>query len=245
MAASVKRFDFTSLQDFREPPKPLEIVSANEEKHQEEPAPPPPPTFSEAELETAKRQAFEEGRQAGLKEGKELADTEETRRQQAIQQALNQIASQSETIPNRHHALMRLQCSELSELVLIAARQVAGEVIDHYPQVGVQTMLQQCLNILLRQPKVTLRVNPAIVEAVKTEAASMLARRGSECDLHVVGEASLAAGEGRLEWMDGMAERKLDELWQQVSELLSRIDYTQLAEQAHQVPTGESTSQGE
>lgn len=245
MAASVKRFDFTALQDFREPPRPLEIVSNKEHEPEEDTAPPPPPTFSEAELSAAKQQAFEEGRQAGLKEGKELADTEEARRHQAIQQAMTAIASQAESIPTRHHELMRLQCAELAQLVLMAARQVAGDAIANYPQAGVETMLHQCLNILLHQPKATLRVHPSLVEPIETGVTDMLTRRGSECDLRITGDDALAVGEGRLEWMDGVAERKLDELWQQVTELLSRIDYTQLAEMAHQIPTGESTSQGE
>lgn len=244
MAMSVKRFDFGGLQDFREPYKPLEIVTANPEPEVvQEQAPPPPPTFTEAQLEAVRQQAYAEGRIAGLREGEEKANTEAVQREQAIRTALNKIAGQIGMVGTRHHEWMRLQNVELSQLVLVIAQQVAGQAIQLIPQAGVEAMIQDCLNVLLHQPRVMLTVHPAIEQQASMYLHEIIARRGGECAIQVMADDSLDIGDARLEWKDGEAERSSHAIWQQIEQMLQSVDFTTLADKAASVDTHPSDNE--
>lgn len=234
MALSLKRFDFGALQDFREPLKSLEIVSDKDVTVEvaEQAPPPPPPTFSEAELEAAKKQAFEEGRRAGLQEGAEKAQTEAVRREEAIQSAVKTIARQIQTCDAHHHEWLRLQSVELPQLVLLVAQQVAGRAISAMPQAGVESLIDECLNVLLHQPKVLLSVHPEIEQQVSVYMQDIIARRGGECMVQLAADESLAIGDARLEWKDGQAGRSIAAIWQQIEQMLQQVDFTALADKA-------------
>ena len=227
----MQRFDFAALQDFRMPLKPAEAFEELKlvEKEVAPPPPPPPPSFSEAELEAAKAKAKEEGRQAGIAEGVAQAQAETQRRDQSIEQAALALVRQAADIQSRHAQLMQDQCTELLPLVMMITRKVAGDAVAAMPEASVETLVKDCLNVLIRQPKICLLVHPTLKDTMADRVNAVITSLRAECALEVVGSDALSPGEARLEWKDGRAERRLDEIWSQIENMLSAVDFASIA----------------
>lgn len=231
----MQRFDFGKLQDFRAPPKPVEAYAELKLVEPEAPpAPPPPPTFSEQELEAAKKNAFEEGRQAGIQEGIKQAQHQHEERDASLDHAASALVQQTMDIGTRHAALMHQQCAELKDLVLLIGRKVAGDAIATQPEAAVENLVRDCLAILVRQPEFRLHVHPSLVDEMTQRLHVTISKLRANCSIAVMGDESLAAGEGRLEWKDGSAERNLTALWEQISQKLQSVDFTAIADAALQ-----------
>jgi flagellar assembly protein FliH len=74
------------------------------------------------------------------------------------------------------------------------------------------------LSHLDRVPKVTIKVAPGLVEAVKEKTEGLAERAAFDGKLGVAGDASLAPGDCRVEWGDGGAERDQSRAWAQIDQ---------------------------
>lgn len=227
---NVQRYDLSSLQDFRSPSKVVAMMTEPLAETIETPPPPPAPTFSESEMNSAKKNAFEEGRQAGISEGLAQANTLEAQRNAAIESCVKQLVHTAIDVSVRHQALLKLQCEELFQLVLVVGRKVAGDAMNAVPHAAVETMIAECLGMLVRQPKIILTIHPDIQPIISQRLQYALDEADAECELVLHGDSSMEKSEGKLEWQDGLAERKLDRLWQQIEMKLRDIDFCAMAE---------------
>lgn len=223
----VQRFNFEKLQDFKHPLDELEDVVEVEEEAA--PPPPPPPTFSLNDLETAKRISFEEGRQAGIKEGIEQSNSKERQQLTTVDQVCSRLAAEIETIRNRHIHYITEQGKDLSALVMMICRKVAGDVTSAIPSSGVEQMVSDCIGILMHQPKVNLVVHPDMANHMGEIIALKLKQMHIECAIQVSGDSTLATYEGRLEWKNGSVERNISTIWKQVEGKLETVDFALLA----------------
>lgn len=230
MALAIKRFDFEGLQDFSSPPPMQEFVSNDNVLLPEvEDAPPPPPSFSEAELQAAKKSAFEEGRASGIKEEAEKRDTEEHARQQHIEQAMTRLITATQSYESQFHAFKTAQTTELAALVRLLVQKIAGDVLADAPAQTLNSMIEDCLNILQSQPKVIASVHPSIRETIAEKLEQMAENHHLEIAIIVKADEALRPGEARLQWPDGQAERNLNEIWQQIDIIINQINFSQLA----------------
>lgn len=229
---NVRRYDFSGLQDFRSPAQVVAMMAEPPEELIETPPPAPAPTFSESEVNNAKRTAFEEGRQAGIAEGLAQANTLEAQRNAAIESCVKQLTQQAVDVAVRHQALLKTQCEELSQLVMVMARKVAGDAMNAVPHAAVESMIAECLGMLVRQPKIILTLHPDIQPLIAERLQRALDQVDAQCELMLNADDSMQLGEGKLEWQDGMAERNLTRLWSQIELKLSEIHFGSLADKA-------------
>lgn len=230
MQAMVKRFDFGQLQDFAAPPPAIEIVTDNTLPEAEEIAPPPPPSFSEEELNAAKAAAWEEGRIAGVEEEKQRQETEAKARARSIEQACQTLAREALSIAQRQQQFFVIQTQELSELAMLLAQKVAGDALAQLPEGSAKLLVQQCLPVLQQQPRVVLMVHSTIAEQMDAAMRELIDAHHFETHITVKGSDQFQPGEARLEWQDGLAERRMDTIWNQIKSIIEQIDFTQLAQ---------------
>jgi len=223
----IQRFNFSTLPDFKNPVtlvknEPLEAPVAADDT----PPPPPPPTYSQAELDAVKARAYEEGRQAGIMEGRALEDSEANQRLKVVEQFCHRLSNEISMIEIRHVASLNAQAVDLGSLVLRIAKKVAGDAVAKIPIAGIEAMVNECMGILIHQPKIILTVHPDLANFMSDHMARRLRGAGVDGELVVAGDASLQAAEARLEWRDGMIERDLNVLWEQIDSKLKSVDFT-------------------
>jgi len=211
--------------DFGAPPRPVADPYAEQSLLQDEEGegyyepqeeePPPPPTFSEEELQLARDQAFEAGRAAGIQEAEAMTERLLSMAEQSIADGLFKVQTlQAEA----NDQLMR-------DAVMIAVavlRKLQPEMIRHHGLDEVEALLHECLSHLDGEVKVTVRANPEMIESVRERCEQVAQAVAFDGKLVYAADPRVAAGDCRVEWGDGGAERDLARTWTEVEAVLAR-----------------------
>jgi flagellar assembly protein FliH len=184
---------------YAEDPMAMEMV-------EEEPPPPPPPTFSEEELTLAREQAYEQGRQAGHQEAAQSLE-------QMVGMAMASAAHHLQGLGAAQAAGAEELAREGAAIAVALVRKLHPEFARRYGLDEIEAAVLDCLHHLDRSPKVTIKVAPALAEAVKEKAEGLADKAAFDGKLGVIGDPSLALGDCRVEWGDGGAERDQSRAW--------------------------------
>lgn len=219
----VERFKFSDLQDFRHPPVPVdepEVIDVEEEEEL-----PPPPTFSLEELDAAKKTSFEQGRQTGFDAGRKEADDETSQRTKRIEVVCDHIIGKVSDLDGHLKHYVNHIGAEIHALVTMIARKVAGDVINSIPSASIEAMIDECMGILMTQPKVTLIIHPDLGNHLGEILQERLQKAGIETKLSILPDSSLELSEGRLEWRDGTMARDMAAVWEQIETKLQGVNF--------------------
>lgn len=178
---------------------------------EEEPPPPPPPTFSEEDLALAREQAFEQGRQTGLQEAAQSLE-------QMVGMAMATAAHHLQAIGAAQAAEAESLAQEAAAVAVAIVRKLHPEFARRYGVEEIESAVLDCLAHLDRLPKVTVKVAPALLEAVKEKAKGLAAQVSFDGKLAVVADAAMPPGDCRVEWGDGGAERDQSRVWAQIDQ---------------------------
>ena len=179
--------------------EPEEIVQA-------EPEPPPPPTFSEEELALARDQAFEAGRQQGLQEAAASL-------QQMLGMAMATCAHHLQSLNLAQTAANEALGKDAVAIGLATVRKLAPAFAKSHGLAEVEAALADAMGNLDRVARITVKVNPDLVEAVKEKGEALVVDTGFEGKLVVTGDAHMAPGDCRVEWGEGGVERDAARTW--------------------------------
>ena len=241
MELAIKRFDFGGLQDFSAPPK-FEIANDHTlPKEAVEDTPPPPPSFSEGELEAAKKLAYEEGKAEGIKREAERQEEERKGLEAATLKSVEALCAQAANLPQEQTAFNARQTSELSGLLRLLVQKIAGDALAEVPERAILAMIDDCLGVLQNQPKINLLVHPSCFKPIENKLRDIVVLHHLENIITLKENADLHAGDARIDWGTGHADRDMNALWQQVEEMINSIDFSTLA----QPQTEQESHQGE
>ncbi len=207
--------------------EPDEDAGAPEE---DVPEAPPAPTFSEEELEQARKQAFTDGMASGHKQA-----------QDSIEQ---QTALAAGVIGERLAELTRIDqearqtgVRDVTTLARAIATKVAGDLIDEAPLAVIEKVASESLNRLFGETEVIIRVCETLAEPLRKRLEAANVRGGFTGQLSVLGEPSLTGADCRIEWSNGMAERDSDAVWRDIRETIARfVDDDEAPTGVHRAP---------
>jgi flagellar biosynthesis/type III secretory pathway protein FliH len=186
---------------------------------QRAPAPPPPPepeviepVFSAAELAAARTEAWREADQHARAE---LADVGAA----ATAKALEAIAAQLSKTAGDARAIAEETAEALAHLLLAGFAAAFPALCRRHGPAEVQAVLRTLLPALESEPKVTIRVEPAALAAVRQELdqldPDLVAR------MQIVPAEGLRPGDVRVAWQAGQATRDTARLWQDIEAVLA------------------------
>ena len=228
----LQQFIFNPLDE----PLPKRNGAAKQEP--EEPKveePPPPPTFSEEELKKTKDEGYRQGYSEGKEAGRNEANTKQAELAQHTSKMVQQLCSEVSAMGERHQAAFRQQCSEVSKLVIAAARQVAGEAMDKAPIAAIETMINQCLHVMIEEPRVTLHVHPDLAESAEKEIKQRLKQAGYDGAIIIETDENIALGDGRIDWRNGSAERSQDKIWHEIERIIQQFQFGEVSKQPESI----------
>lgn len=161
---------------------------------------PPPPTFTEEDLQLVRESAFAEGYRAGQTEA---LDTAEGRMTEAMSRLAAGIAAldqaQAESAAEAQRVASRVAMAVLRKILPAACEEHAFEEV-------VRTVVD-CLGAVLDEPRIIVRVVEELVDPVRERLDLLVGEHGFEGRVVVQADARLPAGDCRVEWTDGGAER--------------------------------------
>jgi flagellar assembly protein FliH len=179
--------------------EPEEIVEA-------EPEPPPPPTFSEEELGLARDQAFEAGRQQGLQEAAASL-------QQMLGMAMATCAHHLQSLNQAQTAANEALGKDAVAIGLATVRKLHPAFAKSHGLAEIEAALTDAMGNLDRVARITIKVHPDLVEAVKEKAEVLASDTGFDGKVVVTADSHLAPGDCRVEWGEGGVERDAARTW--------------------------------
>ena len=178
-------------------------------------AEPPPPTFSEQELEDAKRQAFAEGRKAGHAESA-------ASREQMVAQILQSIAQNYPALLAEEQA--REQRYEVEAVRL--AQQVFEQILPHMLALfGRDELKKAMMQVLERQDtqsRILVEVDPGLVQDISDSLENAVGAEAFRARFEVAGRTGLDAHAFAMRWKDGGALHSIEKIAQDIRALMEQ-----------------------
>ena len=171
-----------------------------------------PPTFSESELNAARQEGFNSGKENGKLEALS-----------SIENSMNQVLN---TIANEIMHLSQKQ-SEFNEQIKIESISLLIKIISRlFPLMNERLNLDETIQFsqsvlpeLLSEPRITFRVNTEIAETLRKRIEPILNDKSYGGELMINGDTSLPTGTCIIEWSSGSAERNTELLLSEIEKL--------------------------
>lgn len=178
---------------------------------------PRPISYSQAELDAARQEGFESGRQAGLTDASMSHEA-------AIAEALAVVAARSVDARLEAARVVDEAAAALAAALLAAMRAVVPELIRQSGLTEAGAMLAQVLPGLSREPELLVEVRPELRAGIAA-LVGRLEREGGQ--IAVQGREDLADAEVRVRWSAGQARRDPLSIWQAVVQMLEPVSGAQ------------------
>jgi flagellar assembly protein FliH len=117
-------------------------------------------------------------------------------------------------------ASVRAELAASRDLAVALARALVPRALERQPLADIEAMLRDLLVRLEGQPRLTLALPSALVDDGRRTLAAIAAESGYRGELVVDPDLTLGAGDARLSWRGGCAERDLAELEREATALV-------------------------
>jgi flagellar assembly protein FliH len=217
MAQPLKKYMFDLDFGAMEPVAPVEQLDMPVEAEGDvlpEDAP-PPPTFSEFELDEARRIAFAEGHDAGVAEAAEV-----TERRQA--EALTALATGFATVQAAQKDGIESVRHDAAQLALSIVKKMLPAMTQRYGVDEIAGVIHECLMQIDDAQRLTVRAHPDLLEGVRAEAARVAEEAEFEGKIIYTADPKLALGDCRVEWGNGGGDRDHAQLWSEIETIVTR-----------------------
>lgn len=178
------------------------------------------------QLETARKEGFEAGRDLGQKEAKAEFDAGAAERfeqeRQSIQEHLAQLVAQD----TRHHKETE---RDIIELFLGIAERLVPELIGHYgPQLAADR-IKQAVQQTRTAPELTINACPDVVAVLEDEATSWLTIASHTAEIDIFADPDMPRGSAQVRWKGGRLEYDLETACTQMLQALAQAanDYNE------------------
>jgi flagellar assembly protein FliH len=193
----------------------LNIFDEDYIEEPEEPEEPPPPTFSEEELEAAKKEAYDRGRQDARREEKESREQFIAAQLEVVASTLPQIFKEEDLREKRYEEeVLQLAGNILKKLFpVFNERHGLEEVLD---------VIGKIVNSQENQSKVKIEVAEDIASDLHKHLEKVLTDQGRE-RTEIIPVQDIGPGSCRVSWKDGGAVRDAITISQKIEESLVQL----------------------
>jgi flagellar assembly protein FliH len=111
---------------------------------------------------------------------------------------------------------------EAVEVAVAVARKLAPALIAQQPFAEIEALAAECFRQLVATPHIAIRVNEAMLAEAQKNLSTLAQSRGFEGRLLVTADATLGAGDCRVEWSDGGINRDRAATEAAIAEVVTR-----------------------
>jgi flagellar assembly protein FliH len=108
---------------------------------------------------------------------------------------------------DQSHAEIESLRDEAARVALAMAKKIAPAALAALPAGDVEIALRQAMHQAIGEPRVTLRAAPAVTEVLQPRLADIAHEEGYEGRVAIAADPAMKAGDCRIEWRGGGAER--------------------------------------
>ncbi|MCI0492762.1 MAG: hypothetical protein L0Z07_07480 [Planctomycetes bacterium] len=173
-------------------------------------------TYTEEELNQAREDGLAAGRQAGQKAAEDSLERQ-------VAQALTSMTQQVAELSRAHAEDVERRSREAIETALTIVRKLFPRLAQDHGMAEIEAVVGESMTRLRDEPRVVVRVADSLLDAVNERVSELAAKAGFEGKIVLIAQDDLQAGDVRVEWADGGAERDSNTLWQQIDAIVERV----------------------
>ena len=162
------------------------------------------PTITLVEAERRRADAESVAYRNGFAAGQAQAQSEATER---VAAALAVIADGLARIERALAGIEARLETEAVDVAVAVGSKLATELIAREPLAEIGALASECFRQLVATPHLAVRIGPDIYDEAKHKLEELAALHGFQGRLSVLSDASLLAGDCRIEWADGGVDR--------------------------------------
>jgi len=171
------------------------------------------PGYSEAQLEEAKTESFEAGKLEGARDAASTIEKETLMTLQVISQHITDLFAHQEAANN---VLLRDGVGVAASI----ARKLFPTMNEQNALGEIDRLVEHTLLRLIEEPRVVVRVNPDLLEALDARVGDLKAGAGYEGRIVLKDDPALPYGDCRMEWGDGSAARNVKSVWESIDKII-------------------------
>jgi flagellar assembly protein FliH len=196
----------------------FDVNNFNDDVEEEiiEEAPPPPPTFSEAELEAARKRGYDEGKRDGLAEAT-------ASREKFVSGILETISKSFTALFADEHKRNALYENESVHLARAIFRKLFPALNERHGMDEVRAVIARVLEGSREQPEIIVEVHPDYIADIESHIAQVMAAWHSHGTCAVTGNPALGPGDCRLQWAAGGGQRHAARLAGEIEKELDQV----------------------
>jgi len=168
-------------------------------------------SLTQEEIDRLCAEAHAQGLNAGEVRALEQVAAAAREATQAIAEALAQTTHAFESIR-----------AEAAQVALATARKLARAALAPAPQAEVEAVLREAMHQAIGEPRILLRVSPAVAEALSSRLAEIAHEEGYDGRVQISPEAAIEGADCRIEWRGGGAERSEAAIERMIAGLIAR-----------------------
>lgn len=165
-------------------------------------------------------QARAEGHAQGVLEGRALEHDDEAAR---VTDTMGEIAQRLRDAGQHLAQVEHESRREALDFAFVFARKMAGKLLDEMPVAAIEATARAILNDLRGAPHVAVRVEPGLVDSVKSRLTLLLRENGIELKLFVFPDPMIQLGDCRIEWAEGGIVREREKLEYLIEQTLDLV----------------------
>jgi len=211
---SAEKFMFDYSFD-NEPEVQLESETAPEQPEEAVEEEPVVPTFSKEDIEIARQQGFDAGKQEGL-----AATTETLTKQMNVTLALiDQKLTQAFGVQDAANEVM-------ARSALSVAKGICGKMLPAMAEKNafdeVDRVVTEVFTKLVDHPSATISVHTSLLEAIELRVKELSESKNYQGKIVFRAEDTMAPDDCKVEWYNGGSERDSQAIWQEILAIIDR-----------------------
>jgi flagellar assembly protein FliH len=153
-------------------------------------------TLTTEELDNLQAEARAEG-----------ANNSQARSTDALERAISALTISLRAALDTTHAEIETLRDDAARLALAMARKLAPAALAALPAADVENALRQAMHQAIAEPRITLRTAPEAAGVLESRLAEIAHQEGYEGRILIAPDLAMPAGDCRIEWRGGGAER--------------------------------------
>ena len=173
------------------------------------------PTFSEDQVDAARQEGFDKGREEGIREA---ADAIETK----INDTLGMIGAQFTELFHRQTVGNAETFSDAVNIAVAISRKCFPHFTEIHGLEEVVRMVSHVLTEVLEEPRVIIHISPEMKIALNDRLEPVAKDANFEGQIILLESEDIASGDCRITWSSGSAERDMDSVWSRLDEIIEQ-----------------------
>jgi flagellar assembly protein FliH len=126
---------------------------------------------------------------------------------EALDRSIAALTNSVRAVLDQSHAEIEALREDAARLAFAMAKKIASSALAALPAADVEVALRRAVHQAIGEPRITLRSAPAVAQALEPRLAGIAHEEGYEGRITVAAEPGMKAGDCRIEWRGGGAER--------------------------------------